>query len=271
MIIEEIKGLRFYSFANSFKSCDVKHFITSRSGGVSKSPYQSLNIGYGTDDFSLAVLENRLRMAEAIDIPIDYFVMCNQVHGTHVQVVSKIHKGKGALYKDNSLFATDAMITNEPEICLFVQGADCVPILFYDPIKKVIGAAHAGWRGTLKKIVTETLQKMKEIYSSDPSYIQVGIGPSIGQCCYNVGAEVIDEVLRTFGTTDNFITFDNKESVARFDLWYTNKHLLIEAGVKPENIDVGGICTQCRSDEFFSSRTGKGVTGRFGAGIMLNY
>jgi len=269
MILHEEKGVKFFTFNNSFQHNCLTHFVTTRHGGVSTGPYASLNIGFGTDDFSISVLENRHRMAEIVQIPIDYFVMCNQVHGSHVEPVTKEHRGKGAMYKDNALLATDAMVTNIPDTCLFVMGADCVPLLFFDPAKKVIGAAHAGWRGTLKKIAVETILKMIETYGCNPADIEVGIGPSIGECCYTVGSEVIDEVLRVFGTTNNFIGFENKESVARFDLWYANKYQLMEVGVKEKNIEISGLCTQCNSNDFFSSRAGKGITGRFGAGIML--
>lgn len=271
MVISEVGKIKFYHFNSFSQSADIIHFITTRQGGISSDAYSSLNIGYGTDDFSLNVLENRHRISAAIDIPLDNFVMCNQVHGTHVEVITKSHKGKGALYRDNALLASDAMITNIPEICLFVMGADCVPLLFHDPVKKVIGAAHAGWRGTVKKIAIETITKMCEIFGCQVSNIQVGIGPSIGPCCYQVGAEVIDEVLRSFGSTDKFIHFTDSDSSAIFDLWYTNKYQLMEAGVKEENIEIAGVCTCCNSDDFFSSRAGKGITGRFGAGIMLKF
>jgi YfiH family protein len=265
----EDKDIKLYTFEKCFNSSNIKHFITTRFGGVSKGACGSLNIGYGTEDFSLAVLENRHRMANSVQIPLDYFVMCNQVHGSHIEIVTKEQRGKGALHKNNALLATDGMITNEPEICLFVMGADCVPLLFSDPVKKVIGAAHAGWRGTVKKIAVETVLEMKKTFGCNLSDIQVGIGPSIGACCYNVGAEVIDEVLRAFGSTDNFVRFDTPESTPRFDLWYANKYQLMEVGIKEENIEISGLCTNCHSDEFFSSRASQGNTGRFGAGIML--
>jgi YfiH family protein len=271
MVISEEREVKLYHFKKFFKDAEITHFITSRQGGVSPAPYLSLNIGYGTGDFSLNVLENRHRLSKAIDIPLDNIVMCNQVHGTHVEVVTKNHKGKGALYRDNALLNTDAMVTNVPEICLFVMSADCVPLLFYDPIKKVIGAAHAGWRGTVKKIALETLKKMSEIYGSNVSDVNVGIGPSIGPCCYHVGAEVITEVMQSFGTTEKYIQFSHSDSTAILDLWNTNKFQLMDAGVKEENIEIAGICTCCNQDDFFSSRAGKGITGRFGAGIMLRY
>ena len=139
----------------------------------------------------------------------------------------------------------------------------------YDPVKLVIGAAHAGWRGTVKKMAANTILKMQEQYGCSPKNICVGIGPSIGPCCYNVGGEVIQEVLQTFGTTEGLINFNNPEFAPILDLWSANKMQLIEVGVSEENIEIAEICTNCHHDDFFSSRHGKGITGRFGAGIMI--
>jgi polyphenol oxidase len=270
MQIVNKEGITFYEFDKLRQISGIVHFITTRHGGVSKGAYASLNIGFGTDDVSLAVLENRHRMADALGFPLDYFVMANQVHGTHVEVITGKHRGLGAFHNHNAILATDAMITDEPEICLFVMAADCVPLLFFDPEKRVIGATHAGWRGTVGKVATATIQKMQEVYGCHPSGIFAAIGPSIGPSCYVVGGEVIDAVLKSYGTTDKFINFDNPDSLPMFDLWYTNRYELLEAGLKDEHIEVAGLCTQCQYGDFFSSRHGKGITGRFGAGIMIN-
>jgi len=270
MFNKDSSGFSYFQFENFHKFQNINHFVTTRDGGVSNGAYQSLNLGYGTEDLSLSVLENRHILAQKMGIPLDNFVMCNQVHGKTVKVVTKEDKSKGAFFKDSALLATDGMITNIPDICLFVMGADCVPLLFFDPVQKVIGATHAGWRGTVQKIGIETVQLMVNTYNCSLDNIMVGIGPSIGNCCYNVGGEVIDEVLRTFGTTDHFINFNNETAEAHFDLWYANKYQLKEIGIKDENIEISGLCTKCNSHTFFSSRAGNGVTGRFGAGIMLN-
>ena len=269
MIRLENRDIPFYVFSNLKCTGSIKHFVTTRSGGVSEEPFSSLNLGYGTDDFTIHVLENRHRMAQAMDIPLDYFVMANQVHGTHVEVVTKKMRSCGALYRDNSLLATDAMITNVPEVCLFVMGADCVPILFFDPVRKVIGAAHAGWRGTVKKIAVETTRKMNEVFHCNMDDILVGIGPSIGPCCYEVGTEVIQIVQQAFINSQNLIIQEETGRNPIFNLWEANKQQLIEAGVKETNIETAQICTKCHSDEFYSSRASNGNTGRFGAGIML--
>jgi len=249
---------------------EIKHFVSTRHGGVSRNAYSSLNIGLGTDDDRALVLENRKIMAQSVDIPLNAFVFLNQIHDARVAIVNAGMKGCGAFTRDTAICGTDAMVTNVPDICLFVMSADCVPLLFFDPVKKVIGACHAGWRGTLLKAPVATIQTMCESYGSVPADILVAVGPSIGPCCYNVGGEVIDSVLRTFGSTDAFIRFDKFDWQPYFDLWSTNQLILRKAGIQEKNIEISGLCTQCHHTDFFSSRHDKGITGRFGAGIMLN-
>lgn len=247
----------------------IIHFVTTRHGGVSDGAFATLNLGLGTQDRPLSVLQNRQILSDSVGIPQEYFVMANQVHGTNVEVIQKDRRGAGAFSRHNAIPSTDAMITDEPEICLFVMGADCVPLLFFDPVKLVVGAAHAGWRGTVNKVSAATVRKMQETYDCKPQDILVAVGPSIGPCCYKVGGEVITEVLKTFGSTEGLISFDNADSTPIFDLWAANKIQLLETGVTEENIEIAGMCTNCNSGDFFSSRFGKGITGRFGAGIMI--
>lgn len=250
---------------------EIKHFVSSRHGGVSGGHYSSLNLGFGTDDDHALVLENRQILAKSVKIPLDSFVMLNQIHKTNVAVITSDMKGAGALSRDTAICGTDAMVTNQPDICLFVMAADCVPLLFFDPVNKVIGACHAGWRGTVNKAGLVTIQTMNKVFGSKPADIIAAIGPSIGPCCYNIGGEVIDSVLRTFGSTDALIRFDSFDWLPYFDLWATNKFLLLKAGLLDTHIEIAGLCTQCHHNDFFSSRQGKGITGRFGAGIMLKH
>lgn len=261
-------GIKFFEFQNLQGHTDIIHFISTRYGGVSVGAYASLNIGFGTDDAPLAVLRNRHLMARALDIPLDYFVMANQVHGNHVALITKNDRGSGAFHKYNAIPSTDALITNVSRVCLFVMAADCVPLLFFDPVKKIIGATHAGWRGTIKQIASATIREMQLAFQCDPADILAGIGPSIGPCCYVVGTEVAEQVQKTYKTTEGFIRY-NPSGEPIFDLWYANRHELRLAGLKEQNIETAGICTHCHPDDFYSSRHANGITGRFGAGIML--
>jgi YfiH family protein len=169
-------------------------------------------------------------------------------------------RGKGSKDYSSAIDNSDALITQHPDILLMVQVADCVPILLYDPVNKVIAAIHAGWKGTVKLIVEKTIKKMVDEFGSDPKDIIAGIGPSVGPCCYEVGKEVIHDA----GNMKEFI-----DKRGRFDLWRANESQLISQGLKRSNIKIASVCTMCNKDIYFSSRASGGNTGRFGAGIIL--
>ena len=246
--------IRFESLA---RYRNITHFVTTRIGGVSLPPYDSLNLGFGTRDNPEHVLENRKRLADSINVPLGSFVVAKQVHGDRIAVVTESDKGHGASNYETALDATDALITDIPGICLMVLLADCTPVLLYDPVKRVAAAVHAGWQSTAKQIGRKTVEVMRHSYGCRPEDIVAGIGPSIGACCYEVGHEVISQF--EAGLVDE---------LGHLDLWEANRRQLTEAGVLPEHIEVAGICTKCNAHRFFSERHMPG-TGRFGAGIML--
>jgi len=165
------------------------------------------------------------------------------------------------------------MVTNVPDICLTILVADCVPMLFYDPVKKAIGVCHAGWKGTLKSVALNTVKTMEKAFGSSPRDIMVGIGPgigpSIGPCCYKVGPEVISQVENVFQTKKGYIINEAKDGKGYFDLWKANLEQLLHAGIDRKNIEIAERCTCHEPDLFFSYRHQKGDTGRFAAGIML--
>ena len=160
------------------------------------------------------------------------------------------------------------MITNKSGICLNVMAGDCVPLLFYDPVKKVIAVAHAGWRGSLKRIAQLTVEKMKNQYRCEVSNILVGIGPSISQKNYEVDDKVYIEFEKRFDNLSQIFTESDQNGKYYLDIWEANKQQLISAGLSKENIELSNICTFEQNDLFFSAR--KGDKGRFMAGIMLN-
>jgi len=260
----------FYEFENLCGHAPIMHFVTTREGGTSSGNFSSMNMGFGTDDIPEKVLNNRRIMADSVGISLESFVFANQVHGNHIEVIDNSAKGSGAIEKQGAISLTDGLITSTPGICLFVMAADCVSLLFYDPVQKVIAAVHAGWRGTILQIARKTVEKMALEFSCKPSDILVGIGPSIGPCCYTVGKEVENAVQDSFGTTEGFLVPVKNSSSKRLDLWYSNQFQLENAGIQRKNIETAGICTFCNHQQFFSSRFDNGNTGRFGAGIMLN-
>ncbi len=260
MAAKSRKPINTFLFENLSHLKGIRHFVSTRHGGTSKPPFDTLNLSFNVSDDPKNVLRNRKLLTEALGIDIESMTTAKQVHNNKIAVVTGKMRGRGANDLESALDGIDAMITNVPGILLMIQAADCVPLLFYDPVKKVIAAAHAGWRGAVLKIARNTVKSMVNKYKSEPYNIYVGIGPSIGPCCYEVGREVIQEA-------KEMITTRNGSSY--FDLWEANKRQLIGSGVPLSNIEVPRICTHCSSDTFFSSRAGKGITGRFGAGIIL--
>jgi YfiH family protein len=269
-MIEKRHGLLTVLFFNHllrFKG--IKHFLSTRTGGFSKSPYHSLNLGLHVGDDPDKVLKNRRRLAEAIGIPPDQFTIARQIHSGNVRVICDEQRGSGSTDQENAILDTDAMVTDTPGICLIVLVADCVPMLFFDPLKKAIGVAHAGWRGTLQSIAFNTVTTMEKAFGSSPGNIMVGIGPSIGPCCYRVGPEVISQVESVFQGSNDYIINKSKDGQSSFDLCKANLEQLLHAGVERENIEIAERCTCHEPKLFFSYRNQRGDTGRFAAGIML--
>lgn len=275
MIKKQINSVPVYLFENISKYKEVGHFVSTRIGGFSKPPYNTLNLGFHVHDNPAKVLKNRRLLATALDVPLNHFTVAKQVHQSNVKVITEELRGQGATSHHTAISATDAMITNVPNIYLMVFLADCVPILFFDPKKDAIGVAHAGWKGTLKFIAQKSVKALQRNFGSQPADIIAGIGPSIGPWCYEVGPEVITQVKNVFQTTGDFLELKHEDrkttnSKGYFNLWEANKRQLIQAGILDGNIEVAGICTCCNADIFFSARHQKGKTGRFGAGIILH-
>ena len=270
-MIEERHGLlSIVHFENLLGFKEIEHFVSTRTGGFSQFPYHSLNLGLHVGDDPDKVLKNRKRLAEAIGIPLNQFTIARQVHSGNVRVISDELRGSGSTDQENAIEGTDAMVTDTPGICLIVLVADCVPILFFDPLRKVIGVAHAGWRGTLQSIASSTVTTMEKAFGSSPANIMVGIGPSIGPCCYRVGQEIISQVEGVCKDGNGYIVNESKDDEGSFDLWRANLDQLLHAGVDERNIEIAVRCTCHEPDLFFSYRNQRGDTGRFAAGIMLH-
>jgi len=269
MIEKKINSLSIWYFENLSKYKMIYHFVSTRIGGVSSFPYESLNLGFHVGDDPENVIKNRELLALALGIPLNNFTVAKQIHDGNVKIVTEQEKGFGIFSHDNAIDATDAMVTNVQNICLMVLLADCVPILFLDPKKKVIGVAHAGWKGTLKLVAQNTINVMKEKFGCSTVDILVGIGPSIGPCHYEVGPEVISQVEKIFHTKKGLIFNESPDGKGYFNLWEANRKQILLSGVPANNIETAEICTYCNSALFFSERYQKGKTGRFGAGIMI--
>ena len=269
MIKKTIDLLDILFFENLSKFKEIRHFISTRKGGVSKPPFDSLNLGLNVGDDPDNVLKNRKRLATTIGIPLRSFTIGEQIHSGNVTIISEESRGKGSMNNKEAINATDAMVSSVTGICLVILVADCVPILFFDPVQRAIGVAHAGWKGTLQLIAQKTVMAMEKAFGSSPQDIIVGVGPSIGPCCYKVGPDVISQVETIFHTRKEFILNESKSGEGYFDLWKANLTQLLHAGIKRKNIEMAMMCTCHNPDVFFSYRHQRGVTGRFCAGITL--
>jgi YfiH family protein len=256
-----------FSHLQGFSS--LKHFVSTRNGGVSKAPFDACNMSYAVADNPAEVAQNREIVCQKMGFVTQQLCVPQQTHSATIQVVTEVDKGKGAYDFVSGIPNTDGLVSNQKNITLMVFSADCVMSLFYDTKLQVIGAVHAGWRGTVQKITAKMLESMQQNFGTQAENVLVGIAPAIRACCYEVGEEVAESVVQAFGTEEKYLLKNPISQKYHFDLHYANQKQLIDVGILEKNITTMQICTQCESKTFFSSRAGKGITGRFAAGICL--
>jgi len=254
--------LPLWQFDNLAAVPALGHYVSGRAGGVSEGELGTFNLGLRAGDQPERVWENRRRLATALGVDLDYLIFPSQTHSAHVQRVS------GPILPDQ-LADTDALITNTPGVCINVMSADCVPVLLYDPVQRAAGAVHAGWRGTVGKIVAQTVAAMREAFGTRPADLVAGIGPSICAEVYEVGGEVLEAVEAAFGSTAGLVVRRTDAGKGYLDLWEANRRQLLAAGVPAGAIEVAGLCTYQLADQFFSARRSKNQAGRFAAGIVI--
>ena len=184
-------GVPYLSYPMLENTGIVNHGFSTKLGGVSKGHCATMNISTTRGDDPEAIAENKRRIAAAIGVEVEDMTFTHQTHTTNVAVVREENRG-------TRFMETDGMVTNVPGICLVTFYADCVPLYFVDPVKKAIGMSHSGWRGTVGKIGKVTIEKMTEVYGSNPEDLVVAIGPSICQDCYEVSEDVIEQFKANF-------------------------------------------------------------------------
>lgn len=248
----------------------VKHGFSTRIGGVSEGCYASMNLSFTRGDREEDVRENFRRIADAIGVRCEDMVFSQQTHTSNVRVVTEADRGMG-ITRPLAWQDVDGLVTDVPGICLVTFYADCVPLFFVDPVKKVIGLSHSGWRGTVAKIGKETVRKMREVYGCDPGDILAAVGPSICQDCYEVSEEVIRQFQAHFLEKDWASLFYKKENGKyQLDLWRANALIFFESGIKTEHIAVTNICTHCNSDVLYSHRAMGDQRGNLAAFLALD-
>ena len=248
-------GVEYLSFNALENYKDIVHGFSTRIGGVSEGVYGTMNLSFAREpENKKGVLENYRRMAAALGVKEDSFVLTYQEHSVNVRIVSSADRGKGVFY-DRDYKNTDGFITDERGITLGAFFADCIPLYFYDSKKKVVGLAHSGWRGTCKKMAEVMIKKMNSCFGTKADDVTVCIGPGICIDCYQVSMDVYMEFAKSFLKEDLDIIFrEDGYSHFRLDLWKANEIILQNTGVKKENIHVSNSCTACNPDILYSHR-----------------
>ena len=225
-----------------------RHAFTTRFGGVSDGIYSSLNLGQSLGDDINNVKDNYGIICDTLKISVDDIVKSRQMHGTDIRIVTE--KDRAKLF-DTEIPAADGLVTNNKNIALIIYTADCVPILLHDPVNKVIGAVHAGWRSTVENIAGKAIQTMIEEFGCSPENIKAAIGPCISVCCFETSQDVPDALRNALGKlADNCIKPHNEKFMV--DLKEANRQMLVNAFV--EDIKISDECTSCNTDKYWSHR-----------------
>jgi YfiH family protein len=239
--------------------------MTTKNGGASKGNYETLNLGFHVGDDRSDVCINRGKVSELLKFPLNTWVGAEQTHGIHLKKISKADRGKGSNSYEDSFKDTDGFYTNEEGILLSLCFADCVPLFFIAPESRMIGIAHAGWKGTVGQIAKEMINAWGR-EGITPQQIFVAIGPSICKKCYIVDQRVINLVENTLVDVETLpynLTNDGQYSL---DLREVNRQIIVNSGVPDINIQMTGFCSSC-DKEFFSHRRDQGRTGRMASFI----
>lgn len=265
MKIETNGALEYITFDNLTASGMVRHCFTTRHGGVSTGHWASMNMGLSRGEAREAVLENYRRLGQAVGFTTEHYVTSQQTHTTNVRRVTAADRGKG-VWRDRGYADVDGLITNERHIPLVIFGADCVPVFLLDEKNRAIGMAHCGWMGTGRRMAAHTLDAMIDAFGTDPADVTAAIGPSIGKCCFQVDAPVVELFHANLPWAAEVI-FDDPTETGKYkiDLWETNRRLLAEKGVR--RIEIAGLCTKCDQTRFYSHR-GMGEKRGVMAGVM---
>lgn len=253
--------LRYYNINK-----DITAFSSTRKGGCSEGCYGEFNINAFCGDSPEAVADNRKVLCRELGIETDSLVVPHQTHGTQVRTITGSFLASDDGTREMLLDGVDAVMTDVRGLCIGVSTADCIPILLYDPITRAACAVHAGWRGTVARIVAKAVAAMAETYGTRPVDVVAQIGPGISLANFEVGDEVWQEFSRAGFCMEAISRRYNKWHI---DLWECNRRQLVDAGLQKQNISVAGICTYANSGEFFSARRLGIKSGRIYSGIII--
>jgi len=256
--INEQDKFKYITFSSLEKYPELFHCFTTRLGGASEGCYTSMNLGLSTEDDIEHIVRNYETLSENLSFNLYDMVKTCQTHSSSIKYATDEDKGK-IFNKTPGYSDVDGLITDKKNIIIATSHADCTPIFFYDSVKKVIGMAHAGWRGTIKNIAGNMVQKFVKDFNCNPKDIVAVIGPSLGQCCFEVDEDVAEMILSINKDYKQFM--EVKGIKYHFDLWAINKYILLNEGLEERNIEISELCTKCNNDLFFSHRGQKGKRG----------
>lgn len=252
-----------------FSSLGIAHGFTTRIGGNSKAPLDSLNLGFNRPEPREVTESNCRALCEAYNISFESLVLVSYVHGTNVLEVTRDDRGRGIKKELAPLPDCDGIVTNDPEVTLLTLHADCSALFVADPIKKAIGLAHAGWRGTLGRIGEGLITKMRELYGSRAEDMYALISPCICGDCYEVGRDVADSFIREFGT-DGVVKRHEDPEKAYLNIRLAAETGFLQAGISPLRLACIPCCTYENADLFYSyRRDGRDRTGAMAAYLRL--
>lgn len=267
-IWNEKNGVGYITFPKLTRA-GVLHGMSTRLGGVSEGYLGTMNLSYSRGDKREHVDENHKIFAKTLGYDEKRLVFSDQVHQTVFRRVTEADCGKGIL-TPSDIRETDGLMTNVKQVPMITFYADCVPLLFYDPVHEAIAMAHSGWKGTVARIGKKALEEMHHAYQTRPEDVIAAIAPSICQSCYEVSRDVAEAFRAEFGEED-YMQFAIAKGGGKYllDLQKACYLVLTEAGVQPFNIDVTDLCTCCNPEVFFSHRASKGKRGNLGVVMML--
>lgn len=266
MQLTEKNGVAFLTYDALSAIPFIRHAFSTKVGAGSRTVHP-MDMSFDHDDRD-AVTENYRMLCEAAGFEFSSLVASSQDHHTFVRVCSEAEKGIG-IWREKDIMSVDGLVTNTPGVTLCTYYADCTPLFFVDTGHRAVGLAHGGWRGTVGRIAAKVVDTMKENYGTDPADLVCAIGPNIGRCCYEVDEPCAAEFYALGLDADRFV-FPKKGGKFMVDLAECNRQILLDSGVKAENITVSDLCTKCSSDLLWSHRATKGDRGTMCAMLRLD-
>lgn len=263
---KECKGAGYFTI-DEFENYGIRTCFSTRIGGISPIPYNSLNLGYKSGDLKENIDSNFDMLCSSAGFKKEDLVLSDQVHGNRCRIVGESDRGKGIIRKSD-IIAVDALITNSINTAPCIFTADCVPVFIYDRAKNAAALCHAGWRGIVSGVIGKTIDTMEKNYGSRPEDLIAAVGPSIGPCCFNVGFEVVEEFKNVFSDCKSIII--NANGNYRINLWSAAYCQLKFAGLDSGSIISSDLCTSCSSNLFYSYRRDGSSTGRMVSIIQLS-